>query len=179
MMKMKLSLASLSSCYCFTSLLLLLSSSLVDAEVVCPPAADYAPCQCSDYFLKPGKILLTCKILKLGDSKISDILDAFLKTPGVSPVGCLELSSNQLTRVPSQMKLFDQLEWVELYNNNITFIESGAFNFPNASDPLQYLDLTYNKMTTIAPGTFTGQSAESESSFYVLKGLLHIRTIIQ
>ena len=140
--------------WCRISLMLiLLLPSLVNADVTCPPAAAYEPCDCSEASSKPGTVILTCD--NLNDSKVSDILDAFLTTPGVSPLGDLNLSNNQLTRVPSQIKLFDKLEWVDLLINSITSIESGAFNFPNAANPIRYLHLDDNQLTTIASGTFS------------------------
>ena len=78
---------------------------------------------------------------------MSDILDAFLTTPGVSPVAFLSLEYGKLlTRVPSEVRLFNQLDWVFLSDNNITSIDSGAFNFPDAANPLGNLDLAYNKI---------------------------------
>ena len=151
--------ASSIGCYCFISIsmaLLLTSLSLANADVVCPPEAAYAPCGCSEYSEKPDTIYLNCYNRNLGDSKMSDILDAFLTTPGISPVGLLDLMSNRLTRVPTQMKFFNQLDYVYLNNNDITSIESGAFNFPDAANPILDLDLQNNQLTTIAPGAFKG-----------------------
>ena len=152
--------------YCFISLMLMMllpSSSLVNADIVCPPEADYAPCGCREYSKTPGTIYLNCQSQKLTDSQMSDILDAFLTTPGVSPVAFLSLEYGKLlTRVPSEVRLFNQLDWVFLSDNNITSIDSGAFNFPDAANPLGNLDLAYNKITTIAPGAFKGQSFSNQ-----------------
>ena len=135
-------------CICFslmsTMLLLLPSSSLVNADVVCPPGTTYNPfCNCIEYSLKRGTIELYCYGF-LVDSQVSDILDAFLTTSGVSPVGSLSLGLNRLTRVPTQIQLFTQLVDVFLGNNFITSIGSGTFNFPNSSDPIQLLELQNN-----------------------------------
>ena len=129
------------NCHCsiyllMMTMILLLSSSLllvVKAAVICPPAADYAPCDCEE---RNGTITLTCDMRNLNDSQVSDILDAFLTTPGVSPVGDLNLYQNRLTRVPTQIKFFDQLKRVTLQENSITSVESGAFNatFPGGQN---------------------------------------------
>ena len=138
------------------------------AAVVCPPAADYAPCNCTEFLPnKPGTIYLGCWGNQLNDSQVSDILDVFLKTPGVSPVGRSDLQFiQQLTRVPSQIKSFPQLNWVDLSTNGITSIESGAFNFTDAANPLKMLYLQYNQMTTIAPGAFKGQQQNQSINYF-------------
>ena len=99
-------------------MLILLSLSpsplMVEGAVVCPSAADYAPCECSEYIYQPGTVFLGCSSKQLTDSRASDILDVFLTTPGVSPLVYLDLQYNQLTREPSQIKSFPQLERVYL-----------------------------------------------------------------
>ena len=161
------------NCHCsiyflMMTMILLLSSSLllvVKAAVICPPAADYAPCDCREE--RNGTIYLDCGMRNLNNSQVSDILDAFLTTPGVSPVGDLNLYQNRLTRVPTQIKFFDQLRQVSLQENSITSVESGAFNatFPGGQNssfnyflPNLNLELVWNQITTIAPGAFKGQN---------------------
>ena len=154
--------STLGSCYRFVYLMFLLlmipsSSSLVNADVICPPAADYAPCLCGENRGRPGTVYLYCYNQNLTDSQMSGILDAFLTTPGVSPLGYLSMWQNQLTRVPTQIKSFNQLDAVYIYENSIASIGSGAFNFPDAANPVRDLSLYYNQLTTIAPGAFRGQ----------------------
>ena len=137
--------------------LLLFSSSVVESAVVCPPAEAYSPCKCVETafvreIYKPGTIYLQCYERNLSDSRLSDILDAFLTTPGVSPVGKLGLSFNQLTKVPKQIKLLPQVVAVDLKGNNISSIESGAFNFTT----LQFLEMQKSQVVNIAPGAFQG-----------------------
>ena len=62
--------------------------------------------------------------MQLNDSQVNYILDAFLTTPGVSQVGDLNLRFNQLTRVPTQTNLFNQLKRVDLEVKFITSIDS-------------------------------------------------------
>ena len=84
---------------------LFLVAVAVDAVIVCPPAAAYSPCECieNNSAERPGTIALDCLFKSLVDSKISEILDAFLTTPGISPLVRLELGGNQLTFIPDQI----------------------------------------------------------------------------
>ena len=72
----------------------------VESAVVCPPLIDYAPyyrCQECDYNQfdycedesNSDTIYLDCysSSLVLNDAKAAKILDAFINTPGVSPLG--------------------------------------------------------------------------------------------
>ena len=127
--------------------------------VVYPPNEQYAPCECLENSLSPATIGLNCADRKANDSRISDVLDYFLASPDISPLGQLRLNngldkSSQLTRVPRQIKFFPQLNYVSLAINKITSIESGAFNF---TATLLVLDLQRNEITTIAPGAFLGK----------------------
>ena len=135
--------------------LLLQSSLLVDATV-CPPVEAILPCICSQW--TPTTTYLFCNSRGLIDSQVSDILDAYLNTPNVSQVGDLRLGINNLTRVPVQVKSFNQLQNAYLFDNSITSIESGAFNASDAANPLKYLSLIENQLTTIAPGAFKGSN---------------------
>jgi len=134
----------------------------VESAVVCPPAEAYSPCKCVETafvreIYKPGTIYLQCYERNLSDLRLSDILDAFLTTPGVSPVGKLGLSFNQLTKVPKQIKLLPQVVAVDLKGNNISSIESGAFNFTT----LQFLEMQKSQVVNIAPGAFQGNGKVS------------------
>ena len=72
---------------------------------------------------------LFCEERNLDDDKASKILDAFLNTPGVNPLGIVLFSANQLTRIPDQLRYFNKLSNVELNNNRISSIEPGTFVF--------------------------------------------------
>jgi Leucine-rich repeat (LRR) protein len=84
---------------------------------------------------------------------MGDILDALLTTPNVSPVSFLNLFGNALTYVPPQLSRFTHLNEVSLAHNNITFLQSGAFEF---TPPLQWLFLQSNQITKIEEGAFKG-----------------------
>ena len=160
---MKKLTSSLSTfCCCLISfvwLMLLPSSSLINAAVVCPPESATSPCGCREYQLKLGTIYIDCYAQKLNDSQVSDILDIFLASPGVSPFSVLDLRFNQLTRIPTQMKSFKQLLLVLLIENSITSIESGDFNTTRHNPSISI----GSQLTTIAPGSFKGFSSFVQS----------------
>ena len=143
---------------------LMLSLSSVEAGAIgCPTPDAYAPCACGKYSNTSDTIFLDCANKKLSDSNVSNILDLFIMTPGLSPLGRLDLYNNQLTRVPSQIKFFPQLEEIRLFFNAITSVESGAFNFIKPTTVIYphyfvYLELSINQLVTIAPGAFKGFS---------------------
>ena len=124
-------------------------------EVVCPPADTYSPCTCYDYAGYSGNILLSC-YASLNDSMASDILDAFLKTPGVSPLRGVDFSQSELTRVPHQIKIFPGLKYLNLASNNLQSIETDDFS--NAQTKLKNLWFQNNQIETIAPFAFKSES---------------------
>ena len=119
--------------------------------VVCPNPNNYAPCECNDR--GDETVILNCRGKMLDDSRVSEILDAFISTPGVSPLTSLNLWQNQLTRVPLQVKLLNQLEHLDLESNKITTVKSGAFK----SNQLLSVFLSDNQLTSIDPGAFQGE----------------------
>ena len=146
-------------CCFIVSLLILPSSSVMTPAArteICPPPETYAPCYCGPNFKKPNTIQLSCfefQSLNLTDSEVSDILDVFVTTPDISPMIIFDAHTNQLTRIPSQIKLLNDLISINFYKNSITSVESGTFKF---NDKGWFLDLGANKLTTIPPGTFKG-----------------------
>lgn len=134
-------------------LLLLTSFLLVESEIICPPAVLYEPCECNP---DTGNvtILLYCSYMDLTDERTSDILDAFL-APDVSPVSRMEFADNLLTRIPSQLPLFHQLNWVFFNRNKLGngTILSGSFNFTAQT---KYLNLYNTSISSIEPGAFQG-----------------------
>ena len=121
-------------------------------STTCPPAASVSPCVCRDN--NDGvTVFLNCYNQNLDDTKISQILNSFLSTSGVSPLGRLDLFFNKLTKVPAEIPQFPQLDLVYLYRNSIDSVKSGAFNFAKT---LVRLDLYDNQITAIEPGAFQG-----------------------
>ena len=131
--------------------------SLVQGLVVCPsPAESYSPCSCDEYSQQPGTISLYCAFKNLNDSAVSDILDSFVNASSksqstISPIAELRLESNLLTRVPDQIRLFQQLHSVQLYGNEIEQIPPAAFNI--TVSPVRIV-LYLNRIKTIAPYAF-------------------------
>lgn len=136
-----------------STILLLLST---EAEIVCPLRDSYVPCYCGESSSNPDNIYLNCYAKSLTDSMVSDILDSFLTTPGISSLDYVDLSVNQLTRVPDQIRYFPQLTNLDLSNNKLTAIETGGLNISSISISNLYLE--NNQLTTIAPGVFQGFS---------------------
>ena len=85
---------------------------------------------------------------------LNDILNVFTLNPLISQVNFLILYSNQLTRVPAQIAQLRWLTFVNLSDNKIQLVETGAFNF--ASNKLNLIDLSANKITTIQADAFQG-----------------------
>jgi hypothetical protein len=140
------------------TIVLLLSYVIVSAlgDIgVCPPAEKLEPCKCHvfdrDDTKKGGTLRFNCTELYLGDEKISQVLDAFISTPGVSPLRELYLYKNNLTRIPDQIRHFTELDRVELGSNEIKTIEKGSLNFTRT---LGLFKLNDNKMITIESGAF-------------------------
>ena len=120
--------------------------------------ADVSPCYCYQALSQQmGTILVECTQRNLDDLKAAEILDAFLNTPGVSPVSAVYFSHNQLTRVPKQISQFHpQLQTVFLDQNEITAVDlANTFHFTSATGQ-SYLNLFGNQLTTISAGAFKG-----------------------
>lgn len=136
-------------------------------STTCPPAASVSPCVCRDN--NDGvTVFLNCYNQNLDDTKISQILNSFLSTSGVSPLGRLDLFFNKLTKVPVEIPQFPQLDLVYLYRNSIDSVKSGAFNFAKT---LVRLDLYDNQITAIEPGAFQGNYGNG-SYIYLYNNLL-------
>ena len=74
------------------------SSVLVEAATVCPPANAISPCACSQW--TPTTTYLNCQSRVLTDSQASAILDAYLRTPNVSPVARKKLQTQPIAIQP-------------------------------------------------------------------------------
>ena len=91
---------------------------------------------------------------------MSDILDAFLSNPNVSPLLSLDLQNNQLTEVPQQLSRLEKLVRVNLMQNRIRTIRTEAFVFvpQNHQEDRTRMDvyLDENGISTIEPMAFLG-----------------------
>ena len=131
--------------------------TVIEAQVRCPTVLRILPCQCSeDPFEGGGTSQLRCYRLNVEDETLSDVLDVFLTTPLLSPLTRLDAFRKRLTKIPEQLPRFPRLNSVQLYNNDIHHIPSGAFNF-NAN--MFILNLRDNQLATIEPGAFQGNNA--------------------
>ena len=104
------------------------NSTVNSSTFLCPKAENVSPCLCM-HNQEDDTAFLFCEERNLDDDKASKILDAFLNTPGVNPLGIVLFSANQLTRIPDQLRYFNKLSNVELNNNRISSIEPGTFVF--------------------------------------------------
>ena len=124
----------------------LLSSGQSCQALNCPNTQ----CACIDY--GDGTIYINCASLSLTDSSASTILNAFLAN-GISPVSYLYIPSNQLTKVPDQVRQFTRLIGAEMPGNKITTLQANSFNF-NGKFARIYLPL--NTLNSISAGAFQG-----------------------
>ena len=130
---------------------MLLLSGFTSGQIMCPEPVDLLPCTCTGN--GEGNGVLECDEKNLNDDLASQILDLFTTSPTL--LNSVNMRRNQLTRVPSQLSLFTQLNLndVDLSNNKITIIRSGAFNF---TQTLCQLMLSSNLISAIEPGAFLG-----------------------
>ena len=126
---------------------------------VCPPKETIVPCGCGFNNNYKG-IYLDCDAMQLGDENVSDILDVFLSTSGLTPLAIVYFYRNNLTRVPHQLKLFPALQGINLEVNKFTTIEKNTFKYQVSSESFS-ISLGYNQVTTIAPGAFRGKLVDT------------------
>ena len=89
-------------------------------------------------------------------------------------LGDLQLKSNQLNRVPGQIKFFKRLDTINLSFNNIKTIESGDFNF---TAPLKQLSLISNSISMIQSGAFNGIKILSSIIYHFLFDIMKKRQL--
>ena len=120
---------------------------------VCPPPGEIAPCSCTDLGSEGLVIQLNCFNTQLDDEMASQILDKMISWPRVSPLRRLDLSSNRLTRIPTQLTKFPMLNYIELGGNQIASIEAKAFNLETT---FTSLNLNSNPIASVEEGAFQG-----------------------
>ena len=104
-----------------------IQGEVIPPRVIFPDKKSIAPCTITKSESDPSLTRLDCGKKGLDDDIISRILDAYLNTPGVNPLGELSLWNNHLTRVPHQLPYFNQLTLVDLDSNDISSIPPGTF----------------------------------------------------
>ena len=127
-------------------ILLILAVILTNAQVFCP--ADIAPCQCSNQ--GDGTIGINCGATEISQDRASAVLNLFLQ-PGLSPVSAIDLQYNGFTTIPLQISKFTQLRSLNLQQQAIRTIPSGAF-----PDSLTFLEIHLNLINSIQPGALKG-----------------------
>ena len=98
------------------------------SPVICPEVEDISPCKCERSRGGDGTVALFCEGLNLNDVNASRILESFLRTPDVSPIGMVVFSKNKLTRIPKQLRHFNRMRSVDFSRNLISSIETGAIS---------------------------------------------------
>ena len=154
-------------------------ATAVYGEIVCPPPADYAPCNCVEFPSDPTHIDLNCVLKNLTDLQISNILNSLLTTPGVSPLATLNLPFNELTVVPNELSFFSRsIDYVDLQGNDIgPSISNGTFNFQKVDGGYLRLFLQRNQVKNIEPGAFQGKNSTWHISFISHVNVIHILLI--
>lgn len=89
----------------------------------------------------------------MGDKGTSDFLDKLVAAR--TRVGWLGLGDNNLTRIPSQVVKFTEMDTVVIVDNQIESIQYGAFNF---TGKLSSLSLRNNSIRSIQAGAFQGNN---------------------
>ena len=125
----------------------------VRCAVVCPSASSISPCTCGSTSIDPNGLYLNCFYLGLSDSQMSSILDVLLNSNGTSPLVELTGSYNNLKEIPSQISKFNSIQKIDLSSNQITSIPSNAFSFPSTTSVEIFFQS--NQITSIPSGAFS------------------------
>ena len=121
----------------------------------CPNPKSIAPCVCNNIGSPKGTVVVDCTGTNSTDAHTETVLNLFLTTPGLGPVGAVALVG--LTSIPTQISKFDKLSMVSLLDNNIQTIPTGAFNFSSSQNSQFMISLKGNQLTSVQPGAFDGK----------------------
>ena len=130
--------------------------------VYCPSAEKelISPCSCHNYGTDSDNkyLWLDCSSQGLDDSQADRVLNLFVSLhSAASRLRLLNLRGNRLTKIPKQVRLFPNLNRLNLGSNKIYSIASNDFNFINNSARGDMeLWLNNNQLKTIEPGALTG-----------------------
>ena len=142
----------------------------VSGAVICPSASSISPCKCSASSIDPNGLFINCFDFGLSDSQMSSILDVLLNSNGTSPLVHLSGSYNNLKEIPSQISKFNSIQKIDLSSNQITSIPSGAFSFSSATSV--YIYLQSNQITSIEPNTFSQGDNNKFNSLFSICAIL-------
>ena len=111
----------------------------------------------SNFFpiLKKGIESLILFENELNDNGADTILEWILNGPSIDTINVLGLSWNGLTRIPRQIKYFQQLSIIVIDNQNKG---KGLGTIPESFFPpsAKYIDLSSSQVFSIQPGAFPG-----------------------
>ena len=89
------------------------------------------------------------------DPAMDRILQWIAESPSKNTIENLDISYNQLTRIPRQISFFTQLKNIDIQcNPKLTTLHLESFNF--ASSSLNFLNLEYSNVGNIGTGAFQG-----------------------
>ena len=137
--------------------------------VICPEINQIAFPDFSPARLKNLEFLYN----ELSDQTADKIVANLAVSTSADSLNALDLHSNSLTRIPSQVgSAFPKLKSVDLRNNNILHIPSASFTF---AYPLKSLNLITNGLKTIESGAFVGiNRLLSEQERIIIRVLLFL-----
>ena len=119
--------------------------------MVCPPAADLVGCTCQEAWSDESGLDIDCREAKLNDARVEGLLKALLET-GVSPAVTFDASKNNLTKVPDDLSKLSKLTYIDMSDNQITSIPSGAFQSSSTKEIGIYL--SKNRISSLSRGAF-------------------------
>ena len=134
---------------------------------MCPSDDSISPCKCNNIGESYGCLTLDCADQKLGDERISQILNYFL--PAEEKLSEIILCNNNLSKIPDEIRQFNYFSRVDLRFNQIRKIGSGAFKFPDKVNKSVKLYLSSNQINEIESGAFQGIISCSKKCFDLFK----------
>ena len=122
-------------------------TAIGNADVLCkcPLYSSITPCICSLTTPTGSTLTISCQGASLNDTRAAAIVGNMDIN---APIDTLDMSANQLTKIPTGVGKFSQLVNLRLNNNSVTSIGSGdGLNQLKAN--VSYLDLSNNLIETI------------------------------
>ena len=124
-------------------------SSLTELNCECP-VASIGPCSCQPTAGSNATLTISCENQNLDDAAMKAIID---NVPPTTPVDTFDFSQNQLTAVPTGLTQYATLVSVTVASNSITSIGSNDLSL---TGNVLLIDLSFNKISVIAPGSLPG-----------------------
>ena len=115
------------------------------------PAISIVPCTCVPTTGSNTTLTISCASQSLSDSAMAAIVN---EIPVTTPVDTIDLSGNQLSKVPSGLPQYQQLVSVNISSNAITTVNSGDLTVDGS---VTNLDMSSNVITTISSNSLPGK----------------------